>query len=131
MATRGTRYRLSVAALPLLALALFLPARALFRCASDQVARAACCCGRHDVGGVSSSGAGVGERCCCDSVAVGAVSPAQFSAVRTAPALPPLYAALGASVVSVAPRDAVVILGVPRTLHSKVPLFVLKRSLLI
>ena len=132
MATRRTMSRLSLAALPLLALALLLPARVLLRCADDGVARVACCCASHDSGRGSSSGPRVSERCCCDSTVVGPVAKANLLASRIEHVQPTLLVAVGPTPATSDPVSALASLEVPRAPRaSNVPLFVLKRSLLI
>src|SRR6266478_1102296 len=95
MATRRTLSLLSVAALPLLALAVLLPARVLLRCADDGVARVACCCASHDSGTGSSSVPRVSERCCCDSTVVGPMAKANLLASRIEHVQPTLLVVVG------------------------------------
>jgi hypothetical protein len=132
MSRNGDRTRLSLAALPFLALALLLPARALLWCHADGEAPPPCCPQAEAPVGHPSATPRLSEPCCCETVAEDP-SAAMVSAVRESE--PPTT---GACAVAVAPALQSPRPGPLALLRSrraprppKIPLFVLNRTLLI
>jgi hypothetical protein len=132
MPSRSKRTLLAALALPVLAFALLLSSHALQRCVGDGVVRADCCC---SMGAPASPGsqAGIGERCCCDSVVVGPTTTTSAETPKAAPdPRPVLVAVLGAD-----PQESEAFVDVSNARGERssrppnVPLFVLKRSFLI
>jgi hypothetical protein len=122
---------LPLAAVALLAVALFVPARALLRCAGDGVARETCCCAER-AGGASQANASIGQSCYCDTVTVGPTTKSDVVAPRVFdfhPAPPATIAVL--STESSPPPTLISDLAARPVRPPGVPVFVLKRAFLI